>query len=217
MPWNSTSPDGTKSVKDNVPLQQQNTTYTETSMNKDHFWNIGANQDGRHQFVQLPKYVSGGIPADPALGAGMDFEYYAKQKTAAEAVAQQDVQSFVRNGTAIMQLLGIRAMGVFSVAGGVLSSLYLHNCTLTRDGSGRFHADFTVALPSVNYAFLGQAFPNSTDTNAVMTCALQADTVLTNNKTVNKVIFRTVLTTGTTTVVRSLSDPIQAWFICFGG
>ena len=70
---------------------------------------------------------------------------------------------------------------------------------------------------SANYLFLGQAFPNSATTNDVMTCHLEADTVLTNNKTAALAKFRTVLTTGGATVSRSVVDPIQGWFICFGG
>ena len=216
MSWNSTSPDGTKSVKDNNPIIQANTTYTETEMNKDHFWNIGADEDGRHKFAQMPKYTDGAVatPTSPTLGAGMDLAYFSRLKTAIEATAQQDVQPYARNASAIMQLLGIRACGVFNSAGALS---YSHNCTLARTGEGRFTATFTSALPSVNYVVLGGAIANSATTNDVLTCAVEAAASLVGIKTVNFVKLRTVLTSGGSTPTRSSKDPLQAYFVVFGG
>ena len=89
MPWNSTWPVGSISVKANRVVGQQNTTYIETTMGnsivgtnttatRDHFWNVGTNEDGRHRFIQSPKFTVGGNPADPVLGTGMDGVRYIK-------------------------------------------------------------------------------------------------------------------------------------------
>lgn len=209
MVWNTVSPDGTKSVKENKTIIQTNTTYTKTEMNKDHYWDIGANEDGRHKFTQMPKTEVGGVPTDATLAAGMDLVTYAKLNS--------DVQGFMRNATQVMQILGMKAVGIFNVAGGILTAVYSHNCTLTREGTGRFRANYTAALNSANYGFFGGAMANSTDTNSQMTCEIQSDTVLTNNKTTALVRFRTILTTGSSTIARAAVDPLQAWFIVFGG
>lgn len=85
MPWNSTAPLGSVSVKANRTLLQQNTTYIETTMGnsivgtntdttRDHFWNVGTNEDGRHRYIQSVGFTSNAVaPNDvyPALGSGM--------------------------------------------------------------------------------------------------------------------------------------------------
>ena len=61
MPWNSISPVGNRSVRFNRTAMNQNTTYIEEIMGnntvignaKDHYWNIGANEDGYHRKVSL--------------------------------------------------------------------------------------------------------------------------------------------------------------------
>jgi len=216
MSWNTDSPDGTKSVKANNDILQANTTYTETEMNKDHFWNIGADEDGHHKFAQMPKYTDGAVatPTSPTLDTGMDLAFFSRLKTAVEATVAQDVQPYARNANAIMQLLGIRACGVFNSAG-TLS--YSHNCTLTRNAEGRFTVNFTTALPTVNYIFLGGGVANSATTNDVLSCEVEASAALNTVKTINFVKFRTIRTTGGTTIVRSSKDPLQAYFVVFGG
>lgn len=86
MPWNSIAPLGSISVKANRTRMQQNTTYTEVTMGnsivgtnnntvRDHFWNVGANEDGRHRFIQSPTYTSTAASPNnvfPVLGAGMN-------------------------------------------------------------------------------------------------------------------------------------------------
>lgn len=88
MPWNSISPLGTVSVKANRAINQQNTTYTEVTMGnqvvgtnptpqtaKDHFWNVGGNEDGHHRFIQSPRFTSNAVaPNDvyPVVAPGMD-------------------------------------------------------------------------------------------------------------------------------------------------
>lgn len=91
MPWNSTFPLGSVSVKANRPIGQQNTTYIETTMGnsivgtntdttRDHFWNVGSDEDGRHRFIQSVGFTStAAAPNDtyPVLGAGMQSVLFA--------------------------------------------------------------------------------------------------------------------------------------------
>jgi hypothetical protein len=94
--WNSTSPDGSKSVKANQTPMAQNTTYTETVLNGDHFWNIGANQDGRHNAINMPKQAS-----DPATSTGMDGTVFIKEVSATNA----RVEGFYKNVNGIYQFI----------------------------------------------------------------------------------------------------------------
>lgn len=107
MPWNSTSPNGSISVKANRPFQQQNTTYIETTMGndpigtntvsmKDHFWNVGSDEDGHHRMVASPAFTLGGTPADPVIPTGMDSVSYSK-------TVNGTVQRFFRNAQGIYQ------------------------------------------------------------------------------------------------------------------
>lgn len=90
MPWNSNSPDGTLSVRANRIPMNQNTTYIETTMGnsivgtntvstRDHFWNVGSDEDGRHRFFQSVGFTQGTAPADPLIGAGMDGVIYLRE------------------------------------------------------------------------------------------------------------------------------------------
>jgi hypothetical protein len=76
MAWSSVSPDETLSVSANSTPMKANTTYIETTMNNDHYWNIGADEDGHHKQVQSPK-----LAADLTLSAGMDGGMYLKETT----------------------------------------------------------------------------------------------------------------------------------------
>ena len=93
MVWNSLWPDGTKSVKQNTTPGQQNTTYTETTLNNDHYWNIGVNEDGHHKKVSMPTSAS-----DPAIPAGMNGVHYIK-------TANSTIQGFYRNASGIYQYI----------------------------------------------------------------------------------------------------------------
>ena len=59
MTWSSTAPVGGISVRSNLTVIGNNTTYIENTMggalnpNADHFWNIGVNEDGRHRKVAM--------------------------------------------------------------------------------------------------------------------------------------------------------------------
>lgn len=119
MPWNATSPDGTKSVKANRPFMQENTTYIQTTMGnsvvgtntaatRDHFWNVGSNEDGRHRFVQSPAFTVGGNPTDPVLGTGMDGVLYLK-------TISSRVQGFYRNTNGIYQYIPAFLSGTVNI------------------------------------------------------------------------------------------------------
>lgn len=237
MPWNSLVPLGTVSVKANKAIGQQNTTYIETTMGndvigtnavttRDHFWDVGANEDGRHRFVQSPDFTVGGNPADPVIGTGMDVVYYSKLLSSTASTAQQDVQAFFKNGEApdqIMMLLGIRAMGVFTANTGATPTqaevVYSHNLALqaagtpgiVRTGTGRFTITFDVALPSTNYLVLGSSIRDSSTSSDAMIMYVAATTSLTNSKST------TTLKIGFKNPDGSHHDPLQAWFVCFGG
>ena len=109
MPWNSTWPVGSVSVKNNRTTGNQNTAYIEATMGnsvvgtntvttRDHFWNVGANEDGRHRFIQSPAFTVGGLPTDPVIGTGMDGVLYLKTVLAR-------VQGFYRNAQGVYQYL----------------------------------------------------------------------------------------------------------------
>jgi hypothetical protein len=90
MPWHSNFPLGSVSVKANQTIGQDNTTYIEKTMGntpvgsndptttRDHFWDIGAVEDGRHRFIQSPAFTVGLLPTDPEIGTGMDTVLFAK-------------------------------------------------------------------------------------------------------------------------------------------
>lgn len=96
MVWNSIFPLGTVSVRSNRTIGQENVTYTETTMNNDHFWNIGANQDGRHNAINMPLQAS-----DPATSTGMNGTMYLKTVSGTNA----RIQGYYRNVNGIYQFI----------------------------------------------------------------------------------------------------------------
>ena len=100
MVWNSTWPDGSKSVKQNTIPGQQNTTYTETTLNNDHFWNIGTDEDGHHRAINMLNYAdtASGAPADAPIATGMDGVFYLKTTSGR-------VQGFYQNAAGIYQYI----------------------------------------------------------------------------------------------------------------
>jgi hypothetical protein len=172
MAWNTVAPDGTKSVRENfATIMLDNTTYTKTNLNKDHFWNIGEDEDGHHKYVQMPKFTTPQLattPSDPTLDTGMDGVYYCKQKSAADSPTQQDVQCFYKNQATtappeqIMQIVGARVMGSFEFTRRtnttpVITPKYYHNVTsITGTGPVGQASLVTITitfpeLPSDNY------------------------------------------------------------------
>ena len=107
MPWNADWPVNTISVKANQVKGDQNTKYiqatmgtsvvgTNTTSTRDHFWNVGANEDGRHRFMQSPAFTVATVPADPVIGTGMDAVEYVK-------VTSGRAERFHRNTQGIYQ------------------------------------------------------------------------------------------------------------------
>lgn len=220
MPWNTVAPLGTVSVKANKTILQQNTTYIETTMGnsvvgtnavttRDHFWNVGSDEDGRHRFIQSPAFTVGGLPVDPVVGTGMDSVAYSKLKLAAEAVAQQDVQPFYRNASAVMQILGMRACVVFDATGVIA---YSHNVSsVVRTATGRYTITFTTSLPSVNYLVSCGAMRSDSGGTLPTIVSVASGAVLANAKTAADLKIVTSSRGG------SLLNPIQTWVTCYGG
>ena len=83
MAWNPIFPVGTVSVRANKTIGNDNTTYIQTTMGntvaginnsttRDHFWNVDSSLDGRHRFIQSPKFQISTADADPVMGDSMD-------------------------------------------------------------------------------------------------------------------------------------------------
>lgn len=104
MPWNSTWPDGTKSVRANTLPGQQNTSYTETTMNIDHFWNDGTNKDGHHRQMQLPFTGTSSVPTDIVLDGSMDGGLYLR---AVNGGSNQEAEIFYLDKTPNQYLLNV--------------------------------------------------------------------------------------------------------------
>ena len=122
MPWNSTWPLGSVSVKSNRITGQQNTTYTEVTMGnsvvgtntvttRDHFWNVGTNEDGRHRFIQSPAFTVGGNPTDPVVGTGMDGVFYLKS----DGLTPSRVGGWFRNAQNVFQAIPILLTGSVNI------------------------------------------------------------------------------------------------------
>ena len=227
--WNSVNPDPAKSVKENGPKMQENTTYTEeimgntandttnTDVIRDHYWDVSANLDGRHRYLNMPAFTIAGTETDPVLGDGMGGTAYCRTKTAAESPDVQDVQPFFRNTADIMQLLGLRACCTFQgrTTNGVCTIEYAHNITsVTRFGVGEYTVVFDNALPSENYLMQGGGTRTSTVGSEVVFINIRGKTVaIPDIKTVNGMSI--ISLTGINRIEQT--DIIQGWFFCFGG
>lgn len=218
MVWTSIWPVGTSSVKGNKAAGVANTAYIETTMNVDHYWNDSGNTDGHHKFVQMPKTGTAAVPADATLATGMSGNIYLKTKSTTESPDNQDVQPFFINNeavdvagvTQISQLLGIRACCCFNVSGGVVTIKYAQNiASVVKVSPGIFTATFTNSLPSVNYLVQGGG-ATSGGTQHIGVVWQVRNEALTTTKTASALQFAT--TVGGTAV-----DPLQCWFVCFGG
>lgn len=223
MTWNTLFPDGTKAASAMVTPGQQNTAYIKTTMNQDHFWDEDANKDGHHQFVKCPKLESGGSPDDPTLGADIDGCIYYKEKTSAESVDQQDVQPFYRDANMIMQMCAIRAMGVFTVSGGVVTMRYSHNLDSTtpvdRTAAGTYTVNFDTDMPSTAYLIEGGAITNTAVDLERMFFQYPVGTAA-NAKDESWFKFQTVRfrNDGSIGSVGFVArDPVECWFKVYGG
>lgn len=195
MPWNSTYPNGAVSVKANETPGLQNTAYTETTLNNDHYWNIGADEDGRHKFVNMPNQ-----DPEPSIATGMDGLLYAFENVSS--------QPFFKNSNSVMQLLGIRAMAVFNGSG---TLAYSYNVSSVSGSGGSYTINYTNALPNNNYLVFGGAVRNDSTAKREAIVTVNASTSLTNVKS-TALVKVTVQSFS-----NNLYSPLQAWVVCFGG
>jgi hypothetical protein len=228
MVWNSTWPNGAQSVKTNETTGVQNTNYIKTELNKDHYWDFGADEDGYHRWMNTvgTNDADTTLTTNCPLATNLDLVFFSRYKTPTEATvaAQQTTQPYFKNVggdvgpwlAGVAQLLGMQACGWCRIVGGAITDKYMHNCTLTYGGVGRLTATFITALPTNNYLFFGGGVPVSVDTNDVMTCDC---TPTAADKTTALVRFKTFLIHGAGggNPTRELLDAKEVWFIVFGG
>lgn len=127
MTWNGAWPLGNLSVKANRAIGNDNMSYiqvtmgnsivgTNTSTTRDHFWNVGANEDGHHRFIQSPGFTVGGNAADPLVGTGMNAVMYLKNT---RGTPNDTPQWFTRtdalSGGAIYQVTPTYVTGVINM------------------------------------------------------------------------------------------------------
>lgn len=208
MAWQTTAPNGNLSVAANRSILQDNTTYIKTTMNLDHSWDTDANLDGHHLFTKMPK-----VDVDPTLTTDLDLVYYAREKTAAESPENEDVQPFVKNAdSAIMQLLGIRVCAVINMIGTTPTTVYSHNLTsVTRSSTGAYTVTFP-ALPSDNYLVYCGLVSNSSNPSGLGYMSIAGSTDQ-STKTTTTVELRAFTFSGSPSAI----DPLQFWFVIFGG
>jgi len=191
---------------------QQNTTYVETTMNVDHYWNIGVNEDGHHKVVQMTKSAG-----DVTIATSMDNVIYSRDKTAAEVPSGSvfSLEGYLRTGAGIMQLLGIRACVIFDVDPNTqaVTINYKHNVSsVVRNATGKYTVNYASALPSNRYMVIcGGIRQNSTD-NGMFVGLQSANTNPNDVKSTGKCELITVRNESA-----SLVDPLQAWAVMFGG
>jgi len=213
MTWSDTPIDGQQNVAANKAPINSAFTYIANTEKVDHFWdNANSNLDGHHQFVQMPKNESGGIPANPTIATDIDGVFYAKEKTATEAPDIQITEPhYVVNDGANDQVLqlGFRAMVSFSSSGGML---YNHNVSsVTKNGTGLFTINFTTPLPSDKYIVFGSAM-RSTASDAPLVMAIQNSTTITN-----KIKTTSIAVTFISTSSGAVRDPSRAMIAVCGG
>lgn len=150
MTWNNPVITGSRSVSQNkIPLDQ-NADYTELMMKKDHFWaKTGSNENGRHQWVQMPKLDS--PPFVLAISDGMDgglfVEEFQKEDSTKENIAK------FKNSDGHEYMLGVRAAVNFTMSALPNPRIeYEYNVSqVTSQGDGLYTVTFRNPLPTNNY------------------------------------------------------------------
>ncbi len=164
MTWSTTAPDGSKSVKANKSIIQDNFTYIQQTMGNqvvgtnpspqtalDHFWNIGANEDGHHRFIQTVGFVDSTpqVSAIPVRSAGMDCVLYAKE-------TNDTVQWFHKNedvNTNIYQVTPTQLKGTI-----VLTASYTNVVAVP----GLVYGEITMFTDTLGSTTMGRGFFKST-------------------------------------------------------
>lgn len=167
MTWNSTAPDGTKSVKANKQLLLDNTQYIESTMDstandttntdaiKDHYWDVSSTFDGRHRFVNCPAFTIAGAATDPVIGSGMGGVIYVKE----DSISSVN-ELFFRNAGGVHKItsgLSSKACSGYIktiTATPALTNVYnIASVTVVSAGNVKF--TFSTALSNTNYVVNG--------------------------------------------------------------
>lgn len=220
MSWHSVWPDGAVSVKSNETKGTDNTSYVEVKQKLDHYWNENASNDGHHRYVEMPDTTASGRAIDAnkdpsALSAGQTCLLYTRKKTPVESPgAQYDEPYAYTVGNSVNQYmqLGFRALGHFTIAAGVLTQTYAHNCVITRTSEGLFTVTFTKDLPSDNYSVTCDAIRNNASAKQHGNFSIQAATV--KGTVMTDKFCKLVFTRNT---ANDLEDPVAGWVAIMGG
>lgn len=213
MTWSSSPVDGQQSVAANKTPINNAFGYLDTNLKVDHFWdNNNANLDGHHQFAQMPKFESGGSPANPSRATDMDGVYFVKDKTASDAPDLQMAEPhyIANDGTNDQVLqLGFRALVHFETNGTIK---YSHNVTsVTRNSTGKYTITFGTDMPTANYLVVGGGI-RSSSSDRVMTMSVQSATSFSSVQTQSSV---KVLFQGNKSGDKR--DPVRGWVAIIGG
>lgn len=228
MTWLDNPIDGQQSVAANKAPLNNAFQYISDKMQLDHFWDTGknaqagdlanANLDGHHAFVQMPKFESGGNPADPTLDTDMDGVLYVKEKSATDAPDLQMQEPFyIANDGTRDQILqcGFRALVYFEGrnSNGNATIKYAHNIsTVARTAEGKYTFTFTVQMPTENYIVLSGAIRNSSSASSLMTTGVSPSTTVAPVQSVTRVILSFSRNTAS-----DLEDPLTGWIAVVGG
>lgn len=216
--WNSTWPNGTKSVKANRTTGQQNTSYVEANQKLDHYWNEDVNKDGHHKKVESTKLSSAAT-----LSTGMDGNYHLIDKTEEESPDLQKPEPFIltNDGTNNQLIqLGFRVLVHFLGTGATPDQSdikYSHNLNnqsaspkgVVRDGQGLYTLNFATDLPTNNYIVMGSAMRSS---GSALNVGIASDPTKSN-----KIKKNSVQIAITSSDSGSLQDPVAAMIAIVGG
>ena len=236
MTWNTTWPINGISVRANQTPGDQNTKYISTTAKVDHFFNEGVDENGHHKYAQMvaTNDADKTLATNSPLATAMDLMYFSRYKTTAESQAAiQQCMAYFKNtlvpgevapfSAGVMEILGIRACALWGYVGAVQTLYYAHNITnanLVNTAAGKFTATFSNPLPSDKYLFLGSSVPSIVGySEAVGFCVVESPDgarTLPIIKTVNSISFTTPCIYGGSST-RVIANPVQGWFICFGG
>ena len=109
MPWTTGWPIGAQSVRANRTTGNANMLYINDTMGsdpvgtnngatRDHFWNVGADEDGRHRFINSMGFTVGGNPDDPVIGNEMDGVIYLREDNSDSGLIQGFYHNFDKDG-----------------------------------------------------------------------------------------------------------------------